>query len=181
MIFRNSWHMMLFNPGTWLASIPIMVAAPLYLAGIAASVVLVAAWMCLPTIMLMSIKCMNKHLWYMKLWAWMIDVDVAETIDFENKKQYVFFQGDMCSVHTTSWSTYLNIADLVLLPNGAVHPGCGTHFVYLWRPVDTQLLMQQALSYDLVDWTEWAKLTHSEKFEFRQRMMLQLQVASEPH
>jgi hypothetical protein len=179
MVFCNTWHVMASNPFVWLSTAPLLIASILALTGVVAVIHITYALLFTVIGVNLSMALMNRHLWYMKLWARVIKAKVAEIVDFQNRRKYVFFKGDACGTHLSSWSTLTNVPDLLLLPNGAVAPTCDASFVYLWRPTDQHDLVEQALSYDTVDWEEWAKLDHREKHQIRERMVSQLQVASD--
>ena len=94
---------------------------------------------------------LSGHLWYQKLCALVLGLQVVELLDYEGKRSYtiVFTHRDDQQRWVAPVDWFTQVGQVLLNDDGTVDASSESMYVKYWRPMDPELRMAQVLTYGI--------------------------------
>ena len=104
---------------------------------------------------------MDGSPWMMRLAGRLLGLEPVEIMDLSKRRRLTLARAMPDGTHEAMYCAVFGHGKVRLLPCGLVDPDCECSHIYLWRPLDRELLVSLVLGTDSwPDWEEWGKLSH---------------------
>jgi hypothetical protein len=106
-----------------------------------------------------------------KLVAWIDGGRAVKMIDMHGQESYTIVSLVPNSnnwIGPAMWGT--NIGEVILLPNGYVHPGSACSYIFVWQPLDPSWATELSLTYpEFPDWEELKTMSAEQQYELKRK------------